>query len=93
MFFEEMDLHKTIGLNSQSMDSSHSRAILTCVIFALGRESHSNGRTLMTTSHSLLHVISDKANIVPARLRANEIFRDAFLELLHSVSCQYNRDL
>jgi len=47
----------------------------------------------MTTSHSLLSVLSHKANIVPARLRADETFRDALLERLHSVSCQYNRDL
>ena len=59
------------------MDSTHLRAILTGVVFALGRESRNNGRTLMTTSHSLLRVLSHKANVVPARSRANEIFRDA----------------
>jgi len=32
-----------------------------------------NGRTLMRTSHSLLHVLSHKANIMPARLRANGV--------------------
>jgi len=46
----------------------------------------------MRTSHSLLRALSHKANIVPARLRANGSFCDAILELLHSVSCQYNRD-
>jgi len=47
----------------------------------------------MRTSHSLLRVLSHKANIRPTRLWANWSFRDAILGLLHSVSCQYNRDL
>jgi len=47
----------------------------------------------MTTSHSLLRALSHKASIVPAGLRENEAFRDAILQLLHSVNCQYNRDL
>ena len=47
----------------------------------------------MITSHSLLRVLSHKANIVPAKLRGNGSSRDAILEQLHSVSCQYNRDL
>jgi len=84
-----------IGLNSQSMDSSHSRAILTSIIFALWRELYNNGWTLIRTSNSLLRVLSHKANVVPlpARLIANGSFHDAILELLHSVSCQYNCDL
>jgi len=41
----------------------------------------------------VLRVQSHKANIVQTILRANGGFREAILEPLHSVSCQYDRDM
>ena len=43
-----------IGLNSQSMDSSHSRAILTGIMFALWRELCNSGWTLIHENFSFI---------------------------------------
>ena len=52
------------------MDSSHSRAILTGVVFALRRESHNNEQTLMTTSHSTVTCLKSQSKYSASQIES-----------------------